>query len=76
MYSLFLSIFSSTCFGCYLHPSSGARTVDRNKEYIKKVLLVGPLIEHIHKMCASVSSNFCLKYFSIYEEMSEILLKL
>jgi hypothetical protein len=26
MYSLFLSIFSSTCCGCYLHPSSGAQT--------------------------------------------------
>jgi hypothetical protein len=25
MYSLFFFILSSTCFGCYLHPSSGAQ---------------------------------------------------
>jgi hypothetical protein len=27
MYFLFFSIFSPTCFGCYLHPTSGTRVI-------------------------------------------------
>jgi hypothetical protein len=34
MYSLFLSIFSSTWFGCYLHPSSGTQTAAYSHRYV------------------------------------------